>query len=122
MKPASSPYLLLAALVPLLLAGCVDPYDRQGTWSLPPEGLGANDTNLRAMVTNPQDLTSPHGDEDTAAAALATRPVDNLYAGRRARLPNVNASSIGTSGSNSGTQQNQQGSGGGGSLGTGTQY
>jgi hypothetical protein len=122
MIPVTRIRLALAVLLPALLCACGneygDPYKRQGTWSLPPDGLGANDTNLRAMVVNPADLTAPHGDEATSVAPLSTRPVRNLYNGKRAPLPDVSTSQIGASGSNG--QQGQPGSGGGDALGTGS--
>ncbi len=87
------PGLLLLAL----LAGCdQDVIDKPGTWSLKPAGLDANSANLRAMVANPADLAAGAGEEDSNGA-LATRPIEELLAGRRARLPSVNASSIGAS-------------------------
>ena len=90
------------------LAGCSqDPFDRPQTWSLPPVGLGANDSNLRAMLINPNDLAAGTG-EDTSLGPLSVRPVDALLAGRRKPLPSVNASQIGASG-----QQEQQGGGAG---------
>jgi hypothetical protein len=125
MIPATRIHLTLAILLPIMLAGCGneygDPYKRQGTWSLPPDGLGANDTNLRAMLVNPSDLTAPHGAEDTSVAPLSTQPIVKLYSGRRAPLTNVSTSEIGGTG-NGGQQQGQPNSGGGGGLGTGSQY
>jgi hypothetical protein len=93
-----------------MLAGCSsqDPFDRPQTWSLPPAGLGANDSNLRAMLVNPNDLAAGTGD-DTSLGPLSVRPVDALLTGRRKPLPSVNASQIGASG-----QQGQQSGGGGG--------
>lgn len=110
--------LLLALLTVPLLGGC-DPYQRPGTWSLPPDHLGANDTNLRAMLVNPNDLTTPHGDEDTSLGAMSARPVTRLYSGRRAALPNGATTQIG--GGGGGQQGSAPGGGGGGSLGAGPQ-
>jgi hypothetical protein len=77
----------------LILAGCSPDYpmDKEGTWSIPP--VSANDTNLRAMVVNPQDLVSGHG-ERTALGAEGTRPVNNLFNGKRPALPDMSASAI----------------------------
>jgi hypothetical protein len=97
--------LRLLFLLGFLMSGCAqDPFERPATWSLPPEGLGANDSNLRAMVANPQDLSSPRDEESTSVGSLSTRPVDLLLEGRRARLPSVNASTIGAGGSSQQTQ------------------
>ena len=125
MIPVTRIHLALAMLLPVMLTACGneygDPYKRQGTWSLPPDGLGANDTNLRTMLVNPADLTAPHGDEDTSVAPLATQPVRKLYSGKRAPLPNVSTSQVGGTGNgNGGQQQGQPGSGGGDALGTGS--
>jgi hypothetical protein len=106
-------------LLPLLglVGGCQqDPFERPHTWSLPPTGLGANDSNLRAMLVNPNDLAAGSGD-DTSTGPLSVRPVDALLTGRRKSLPSVNASQIGTQG---GGSQGQQGGGSGGGAG-GTQ-
>jgi hypothetical protein len=113
-SPTRIPWALACLIVPLL-GGC-DPYQRPDTWSLPPDNLGANDTNLRAMVVNPGDLTAPRGDEDTSLGAMSTRPVTRLYSGRRAVLPNGSTTQIGGGG---GQQGSTPSGGGGGSLGTG---
>jgi hypothetical protein len=122
MRPVTRIPLALAILLPALLGACGneygDPYKRQGTWSLPPDGLGANDTNLRVMLVNPADLTAPRGAEETSVAPLSTRPVTKLYTGRRAPLPNVSTTQI--SGTGNGGQQGQAGSGGGDALGSGS--
>jgi hypothetical protein len=99
-----------AALLLCLLAGCdQDVIDKPGTWSLKPAGLDANSANLRAMVANPADLSAGTGEEDSNGT-LATTPVQQLLAGRRARLPSVNASTVGASGS-SGSQPSAGGTG-----------
>lgn len=118
MTPSIRTCLLLAVLIAPLLSGC-DPFERKGTWSLPQDGFGANDTNLRRMVVNPADLTTPHGDEDSSVGALSAHPVAKLYSGQRSPLPNVSAAQL--SGSN-GQQNGNPGNGGGGPLGTGPQY
>lgn len=98
-----------------LLGGCQqDPFERPHTWSLPPTGLGANDSNLRAMLVNPNDLAAGTGD-DTSTGPLSVRPVDALLTGRRKPLPSVNASEIGAQSG----QQGQQGGGGPGGGGAG---
>jgi hypothetical protein len=103
---------LLILPVFAMLAGCAqDPFERPQTWSLPPAGLGANDSNLRAMVANPNDLAVGTGD-DGSLGPLSVRPVDELLTGRRKPLPSVNASQIGA-------QSGQQGQQGGGGLGAG---
>jgi type IV pilus biogenesis protein CpaD/CtpE len=84
------------ALLSLLTACAQDPFERPHTWSLPPAGLGANDSNLRAMVSNPNDLVAGTG-EDTSTGPLSVRPIDALVTGRRRPLPSVNASTIGAS-------------------------
>jgi hypothetical protein len=90
-----------AILVPVLLltvAGCApDPFDKPGTWSLPPTGMTSDDNNLRTMLVNPSDAVVGTG-EDTSVAPLAERPVEMLYSGRRRPLPSVNASEIGAGG------------------------
>ena len=43
-------------LLPLLIAGCGDPYQRAGTW----HPLGLNDANLAQAVQDKQDLVRGH--------------------------------------------------------------
>lgn len=61
----------IALLVLLCLVGCdrIDPYSRAGAW----RPNGANDADLRAMVTVPSDLVlaTPAGPADGAMAAAA---------------------------------------------------
>jgi len=81
------------ALVLLALGACTPdyPFDKEGTWSLGPQGApNANDANLRAMLVNPNDLVAGHGDPGSVGA-VASRPVKNLIAGKRAPLPVVSA-------------------------------
>lgn len=100
---ATLPILLLLAV-----AGCAaDPFDKPGTWSLPPTGLASNDNNLRTMVVNPNDLVAGTG-EDTSVGSEAEHPVELLVSGRRRPLPSVSAAQIGASG----LQQQQPGSAG----------
>lgn len=104
---ATLPILLL-----LTVAGCSspDPFDKPGTWSLPPSGMNSNDTNLRTMLVNPNDLVAGSG-EATSLAPESARPVELLVTGRRPPLPSVNASDVGTSGQ--GQQQGVAGAAGG---------
>ncbi len=61
----------IALLVLLCLVGCdrIDPYSRAGAW----RPNGANDADLRAMVTVPSDLVlaTPAGPADGALSAAA---------------------------------------------------
>lgn len=102
-----------------VLAGCAqDPFARPKTWSLPPAGLGANDSNLRAMLVNPNNLAAGTGD-GTSIGPLSVRPIDALVTGRRKPLPSVNATTIGAGPAQ---QQSGQGTGGqGGPNGGGAQ-
>jgi hypothetical protein len=77
-------------MVAMLVTGC-DPFQQPGTWRAP----GDNDANLRVMVVNPRDLVEGIG-ESTSAGAEAAPPVARLLAGQRHPLPNVNASTVGT--------------------------
>ena len=112
----------LSLLLLTVLVGCTqDQYHKPGTWSLPPTGQGSNDSNLRAMLVNPNDLIAGTAD-DTSIGPLAVRPIDALVTGRRKPLPSVNASQIGAGGGQQQGQQGQQGAGGqGGANGGGTQ-
>jgi hypothetical protein len=103
---ATLPILLL-----LTIAGCSspDPFDKPGTWSLPPTGMTSNDTNLRTMLVNPNDAVAGTG-EDTSVATESERPVELLVTGRRRPLPSVNASEVGAGGQQQ--QQQQPGSAG----------
>jgi hypothetical protein len=108
----------LSLLLLSMIAGCAqDPYQRPGTWSLPPVGLGANDSNLRTMLVNPNDQVAGTGD-DTSLGSLSVRPIDALVSGHRRPLPSVNASTIGAA---SGQQGGQAAVGLGGPNGGGTQ-
>ena len=78
-----------------LLAGCEsspDPMLKQGTWSLPPAGLDANNENLRTMLVNPNDLVAGTG-EATNNATESAQPVKRLLTGHRYPLP-ASASSV----------------------------
>ncbi len=102
----------LALLLLLAAGGCEqDPFDRPGTWSLPPSGLGSNDTNLRVMLANPNDLIAGTG-ESTSTGPLAAQPVELLMTGKRRPLPVARAQNadVGASSPNPG-----------GGVGTGSQ-
>jgi hypothetical protein len=60
------------------------PFDKEGTWQLPP--LGSNDANLRTMIVNPRDLVAGQG-ESTTVGAEAAPPVRRLVTGNRYPLP-----------------------------------
>ena len=109
----------LSLLLLVLTAGCAqDPFQRPNTWTLPPDGLGSNDANLRAMLVNPKDQVAGTVD-DTSLGPLSVRPVDALVTGRRKPLPSVNASTVGTGsglqGLSGAAGQATGGQGGGGS-------
>ena len=80
-------------IVALLVTGCApdtfDPYKRPDTW----QTHGDNDANLRAMVTNPQDLIEGKG-ESASAGSEAAPPVARVLSGNRYQLPELNASGI----------------------------
>ncbi len=80
-------------VVAVSVAACTPDYpmDREGTWSLPP--VPANDSNLRAMVANPQDLIAGTG-ENTSRAVDAVRPVTLLNQGKRKKLPETNTATF----------------------------
>jgi hypothetical protein len=78
-------------IVLVLLASCVDPMERPGTWNI--STSHSNDANLRVMVANPQDLVKGMG-QNTSAGAEAAPPVARLLDGKRYPLPVENTSSI----------------------------
>lgn len=81
-------------LILLLATACSspDPMQRVGTW----QPQGSNDTNLRLMVANPEDLVIGRGATDSLGAE-AGPPITRLFAGQRAPLPQVDASDVATS-------------------------
>lgn len=87
--------IIVLAVLPLLLGSCSspDPMLKEGTWSLPPTGLDANNVNLRAMLVNPNDLVAGTGTE-VSKGKLAAPPVERLVTGRRTALPVQVGSSI----------------------------
>jgi hypothetical protein len=97
----------LLLLIPLGACAQQDPFDRPRTWSVPEGTAGANDANLRTMIVDPRDLAAGSGEENSAASEAAT-PVRRLLSGRRAPLPQANASSIGAGSTNSPTAGNAQ--------------
>lgn len=93
-------FICSGLLLLLSLAGCSEKsqYDRPGAWKLPPAGQGANDTNLRAMIANPEDLVQGASAPGTPGAEVVN-PVNRLYEGRRRPLPSgtaLNSSGGGT--------------------------
>jgi hypothetical protein len=70
-----------------LLAACTPdhPFDKPGTWSLGTHS-SVNDTNLRSMVADPQDLTWGAGARGSLGAE-AGPPVGRLLSGHRFPLP-----------------------------------
>jgi hypothetical protein len=110
------PFMRLAPvwIVCLLLAACArDPIDTPGTWKVPPKGLTSNDENLRAMLVSPGDLTHGTG-ETTSIGITAATAARRELTGRRAPLPNANASAASPT---AGNQQGQQGQSPAGALG-----
>jgi len=81
----------IALLVLLSVVGCdrVDPYTRPGAWR--PDG--ANDANLRAMVTVPSDLVLGTR-SDPADGNLATAALTRLRHGNVRSLPDSGIAQI----------------------------
>lgn len=87
---------LACAMVPLLgLAGCaqIDPLTRDGMW----QPVGANTTNLRAMVAVPGDLVMGRAAR-TSDGNRAARAMDRLRTDRVYPLPESGISKIGGTG------------------------
>lgn len=61
-------------LVPLLLAGCGEPFDRPGTW----RASGVNQANLDAEAVDKADTVAGHGTTGSDAV-LDTAAVLRLY-------------------------------------------
>jgi hypothetical protein len=94
-----SPVRSILLALPLLLGACaIDPFDRPGTWK--PEGV--NDSNLRAMVADPHDLTRGV-DEPAMPAQTAAMAVQRLRADKVKLLPDTAVAKIGPSGATGGT-------------------
>jgi hypothetical protein len=84
----------LPLLLVLFVAGCeTDPWQKPGTWSLPPAGLDSNDENLRTMLVNPNDLVAGSG-TDFSNASQSAQPVQRLITGHRYPLPISEGSAI----------------------------
>ncbi len=81
---ASRSWRLSLLLIPLVAAGCdtIDPYARPGVWT----PIGANETNLHAMVANPADLVRGV-DEQGAPGQPAADAVAAWRAGHAKPLP-----------------------------------
>ncbi len=108
----------LLALV--AVAGCdianKDPFERPMTW----QPTGANDANLRAMVANPEDLTSGRGARGSHAI-LANAAVTRVLTDRVKQLPKVTTSGFGGGGGEAGGGGGGGGNTGLGAAGSGTQ-
>jgi hypothetical protein len=86
-------FLMVFSVLALSACDKTDQIDRPGTWKLPPTGQGANDSNLRAMIANPNDLIAGQ-DSPGSLGVEAVPPVDLLYAGQRRQLPAVSTTSL----------------------------
>ena len=82
---------LIVFSLSMALAACamVDPLTRPGLW----QPIGANDTNLAAMVADPQDLVTGVPDR-TADGQIAAAAVARYRAGKVKDLPDVSISKI----------------------------
>ncbi len=100
----------LLGLAILGLSGCGiaarDPWQDPGTW----RATGANETNLQAMIANPNDLIAGRG-ERGASAVLATTAVNRYLTDKIKNLPKESGFTLGAGG----------GSGGGGGQASGPQ-
>jgi hypothetical protein len=81
------------SLLPLAACSPDYPFDRKGTWSLPPGELGANDANLRATIADPNDLTAGAA-EDGSVGNEAAAPVRRMVSGQRPRLPTTSGTPL----------------------------
>ena len=75
-------------LLPLLLAGCGDPYDRPGTW----HPVGINDANLALMAKNKPDLIMGH-EQPGSDGVLDAAAIQRLQEDKTRKLPTVDTSS-----------------------------
>ncbi len=105
--------LPLTAWILLPLAACSPDYplDRPGTGSLPPDNLGSNAENLRAMVADPNDLAAGVS-EDGSAGNQAAPPVRKLLSGQRPALPVISATPLGSTGAQTSASPGEGGAGG----------
>jgi hypothetical protein len=111
---AENALVLLLPLSFLLSLGACSPdypFDKPGTWNIPPGQLGSNDANLRAMIVDPNDLVTGAAESGSTGTAAA-HPVSNLNAGRRPRLPDINGIPLGSSGGQTSGTPGQAGSNG----------
>jgi hypothetical protein len=77
----------------VLLAACAgDPREREGTW----RPTGANETNLRAMIADPQHLERGVGDP-RGRGRQAADAIERLEDDALKPLPDVRASNVGPS-------------------------
>lgn len=104
--------ITFAAIAFLALSGCEqvnrDPFDQPLTWS----PTGANDANLRAMLSNPNDMVVGRG-ERGSSAILSSAAVTRVLTDRVKPLPKV------STGSNAGSSDSAGGGGGGATTGLG---
>jgi len=104
--------IALVAIAALALVGCEqvnrDPFEQKLTWS----PTGANDANLRAMLSNPNDMVVGRG-ERGSNAILANAAVTRVLTDKVKPLPKV------STGSTAGTSESAQGGGGGPTTGLG---
>ncbi len=105
--------LPLAAWLLLPLTACSPdyPFDRPGTWSLPPDNLGSNAENLRVMVADPNDLTAG-ASEDGSGGNEAAPPVRRMLSGKRPSLPTISAEPLGSTGAQTSASPGVGGAGG----------
>ena len=102
-RPLSSTQQLLVRLIlsaPVIVAAsCAseDPLTRPGLW----HPVGANDTNLQAMVADPDDLVTGVADR-RADGQLAAAAVTRYRTGHLKELPDSGISKIAPLSSNSG--------------------
>jgi type IV pilus biogenesis protein CpaD/CtpE len=96
-------FLAVALLVGLSGCGMAarDSWNDQGTW----RGTGVNDTNLQAMIANPNDLVAGQGDRGSSGV-VATTAVNRYLTDKVKQLPEPGGLTInGASSSNSGGGQ-----------------
>lgn len=101
--------LTLVAIAALALIGCEqvnrDPFEQKLTWS----PTGSNEANLRAMLSNPNDMVVGRG-ERGSNAILANAAVVRVLTDKVKALPKV------STGSSAGASDSGGGGGGGGTT------